>query len=214
MRDIEWHIGIDEVGRGPLAGPVAVGVVLVPADFDWALVPGVTDSKQLSEGRRSEIAAAIAALPEESQLRYAVAMTSARVIDQIGIVPAIQRALNRGLTRCTAHRTALHHPLTTPIDWSRVLVKLDGGLRAPEYCCWQETIIKGDAREPVIGAASIVAKVARDTYMCRIAKRADYSPYNFAAHKGYGTQAHRTAIATHGLSPEHRCSYCRNIVML
>ena len=213
MRDIEWHIGIDEVGRGPLAGPVAVGVVLVPADFDWALVPGVTDSKQLSEGRRSEIAAAIAALPEESQLRYAVAMTSARVIDQIGIVPAIQRALNRGLTRCTAHRTALHHPLTTPIDWSRVLVKLDGGLRAPEYCCCQETIIKGDAREPVIGAASIVAKVARDTYMCQLAKRSDYSPYNFAAHKGYGTQAHRAAIATYGLSDIHRHSYCQNIKM-
>ncbi len=200
-----YVVGIDEVGRGPLAGPVAVGVVLAPVDFDWHVLPGVTDSKQLSEQKREEIANQAKTLMRQGRLHYYVCTTSAPIIDRIGIVSAIDRALVRGLENVCQCGTA--EPCET-------LVKLDGGLRAPATWPWQETIIKGDSKEPVIGLASIVAKVARDRYMCRLATRAGYTPYDFAAHKGYGTQAHRAAIAQHGLSPQHRRSYCRNIELL
>lgn len=196
MQKNEWVIGIDEVGRGPLAGPVAVGVAMVPSDFDWQeKLPGVTDSKKLSEKKREEIFAAVKALQSAGELNFAVALVSAKVIDAIGIVPAVRRALERSLGR-----------LEAPID---ATVKLDGGLRAPAEFTNQETIIKGDALEPVIGLASICAKVTRDRYMVRIAGQ--FAPYDFHIHKGYGTKAHRAAIARYGLSSEHRASFCQNI---
>ena len=91
---------------------------------------------------------------------------------------------------------------------------LDGLLYAPAEFVHQETIVKGDAKERVIGLASIMAKVTRDRYMEKVAKKSVYALYDFARHKGYGTLAHRTAIAKHGLSPEHRVSYCKNIKLL
>ena len=90
-------------------------------------------------------------------------------------------------------------------------VKLDGGLKAPERFVHQETIIKGDQKEKVIGLASIMAKVTRDRYMVRLSRRDDLGRYDFATHKGYGTKAHRAAITKYGLSPEHRQSYCKKI---
>lgn len=202
-KPIKWLIGIDEAGRGPLAGPVAVGVVLVPASFDWQQVPGVNDSKQLSEAKREEIYNIANDLHNSGQLQYAVGLVSARVIDRIGIVQAVNVALKRALIRTTK-------PIK-PIDWTKVSVKLDGGLKAPGYCVAQETIIKGDSKERVIGLASIMAKVTRDRYMKRIAIRPAFVSYDFARHKGYGTKVHRNSISMHGLSSEHRVGYCKNI---
>lgn len=94
------------------------------------------------------------------------------------------------------------------------MVKLDGSLRAPMEYVHQETIIKGDSKEKVIGLASIMAKVTRDRYMTKIATRGDYEAYDFARHKGYGTKTHRAAIAQNGLSTLHRATYCKNIVIV
>lgn len=209
MHSQEFTIGIDEVGRGPLAGPVGVGVVCVPADFDWAQLPGVTDSKVLSATRRAEILQAGEELRHADQLRFAVSLVSARVIDRVGIVPATTLAMERALRRLQQGQQST--TVNRRILPTSCAVKLDGGLRAPAVYAQQETIIKGDATEPVIGFASIVAKVARDRYMTRLAKQTQYAAYDFAAHKGYGTQAHRAAIAQYGLSDQHRASYCRNI---
>lgn len=195
-----YCVGIDEVGRGPLAGPVGVGVAMVSADFDWELLPGVTDSKKLTEKKRGEIFEAARKLKASGQLDYAVVMVGAAQIDINGIVPSIYSAMEKALKK-----------LEVPSD---ALLKLDGGLCAPEQFVYQETIIKGDAKEKTIGLASIVAKVMRDRYMVRKSSETIFAPYDFATHKGYGTKKHREAIAQYGLSPEHRQSYCKNIILL
>lgn len=199
-------IGIDEAGRGPLAGPVAVGVVLVANDFDWSLLPGVTDSKQLSEQRREAIYTAAKQLEYDGQLQVAVTLISAKQIDKQGIVPAVTKGIVSGLATVAKH-------IPEP-DREKVRVLLDGGLKAPSEWLHQETIIKGDAKEKVIGLASIMAKVERDRYMRRVGAKAVYMVYNFAQHKGYGTKAHRAAIVENGLSSEHRASYCKNLKIL
>jgi len=193
-----YVIGIDEAGRGPLAGPVSVGTACVPTDFDWSLIPGVNDSKKLTKAKREQIFKIAKRLEKEGKLQTKVSMVSATVIDRIGIVPSITKAMHRGLERITA-----------PV--SNISVKLDGGLKAPEQYLEQETIIKGDSKEKVIGLASIMAKVTRDRYMVRKSAFSEFSVYMFDIHKGYGTKKHREAIAQNGLSIEHRKSYCKNI---
>lgn len=224
-------IGIDEAGRGPLAGPVSVGVVLVPVNFNWNLIPGVGDSKQLTEKNREAIFLRAQALQKDGLLHYSVKMVSAKIIDKKGIVFAINSAMKSALDEVASLSKNLRVPLGltpkikgglaslkiydhTPIDWGMVQVKLDGSLRAPEYCVHQETIIKGDVKEKVIGLASIMAKVTRDHYMVKINSKPEFSEYDFARHKGYGTLAHRTAIAKNGLSTEHRANYCKNSIKL
>lgn len=188
------YIGIDEAGRGPLAGPVAVGVVKIPNDFDWDLIPGVTDSKKLSPEKRAEIFARAKELRHKRLLDFAVAQVGATVIDGRGIVHAIKLATNRCIARLE-------------LKPEHVTIRLDGSLSAPlQYN--QATIVKGDLLYPEIGLASIVAKETRDAYMCRIARR--FFRYGFEEHKGYGTKAHRDAIKNFGLSPIHRASYCKN----
>lgn len=211
----KWLIGIDEAGRGPLAGPVAVGLVLVPADFDWKLIPGVNDSKQLSEKKREAIYARALELASEGRLQYLVEMPTAKAIDKKGIAVVIKEAVASGL-QTVLSRHNQHEPVRSKgaLSFSDVLVKLDGGLRAPAEFVLQETIIKGDAKEKVIGLASIMAKVTRDRYMEKIATKPAFSMYEFARHKGYGTAAHRQAIAEHGVSVEHRVSYCQNCLNL
>lgn len=201
----EYYIGVDEAGRGPLAGPVAVGAVLMSAGFAWALLPGVHDSKQVSPAKRLVIFHQAKKLQQQGQLDFAVVLVGAKTIDAIGIVPAIERALERAIG-------TLASPLLSSPNWyQRVLVQLDGGLKAPAEYVQQETIIKGDAKERTIGLASIMAKVTRDRYMEQQAKKTDLLVYNFAQHKGYGTKQHREAIAVHGLSNQHRRTFCRNI---
>ncbi|OGG65918.1 hypothetical protein A3G90_04540 [Candidatus Kaiserbacteria bacterium RIFCSPLOWO2_12_FULL_45_26] len=200
----KYIIGIDEAGRGPLAGPVAVGVVLVPTKFNWKKLPGVGDSKALSEKKREVVYGAAEALASAAGIIPVVVFKTAKEIDKRGVAVVIREALVEGLAEVVARAGA------KPAD---CLVLLDGGLKAPVEFVHQETIIKGDAKEPVIGLASIFAKVTRDAYMTKLAKKAKYVPYDFATHKGYGTKRHRTAVTEHGLSPEHRVSFCRNIAL-
>ncbi len=203
-KNISYVVGIDEAGRGPLAGPVAVGIVLVPYDFDWSLLPGVGDSKKVSERNRERLYKEAMKLAKAGKLWCTVELGSAKAIDKLGISAVIRQCIDKGLRDISTRRDLV-------LDWTGVAVKLDGSLSAPEYCVHQETIIKGDAKEPVIGLASILAKVTRDAYMRRLALMPIYEPYNFTKHKGYGTAAHRRAIGVYGLSPEHRVSYCGNI---
>jgi len=197
----KYLVGIDEVGRGPLAGPVAVGVALVSVDFDWSLLPGVTDSKKLTPEKRGLIFASAKKLKTAGKLDYEVVYTSAAKIDTLGIVPAITKALESAL-----RKVAKRHSLAS----QNTLIYLDGGLRAPLAYLEQETIIKGDLKVPIIGLASIIAKVTRDTYMIRLGKKVAYARYDFATHKGYGTKMHRQALVKYGVSPEHRLGFCRN----
>lgn len=203
-KNIKYVVGIDEAGRGPLAGPVAVGLVLIPADFDWSLLPGVGDSKKVSEKNRERIYKAALGLAKAGKLSCTVEMASAKAIDKRGIAVVIRECIDKGLKELSSRQDL-------ELDWGKVMVKLDGSLKAPAYCVHQETIIKGDAKEKVIGLASILAKVTRDAYMRQLAEKPLYAPYQFAKHKGYGTALHRRTITQSGLSPEHRVSYCKNI---
>jgi ribonuclease HII len=213
-----WVIGIDEVGRGPLAGPVAVGAVLVSHDFDWDLLPGVGDSKKVTQKNREAIFLRAQELKKEGKLSYAVGLVPATTIDRIGIVPSIRKAMQQALTkiqtpsfpRGTLGKKIPRVPLGKDF-FDDVLVKLDGGLKAPGEFVNQETIIKGDSKEKVIGLASIMAKVTRDRYMTKLTEVSGLQKYNFDIHKGYGTKAHREAIMEYGLSKEHRVSFCKNL---
>jgi len=195
---VQWQIGVDEAGRGALAGPVSVGAVLYPEDFDWREAfllitkrgePRLRDSKQLSAQQRETLYVYITA---HARLRHAHALVSAESIDTIGIVNATHEAAALAIGKLG----------TEPGEAS---VLLDAGLRAPAK--WgQESFVKGDERIPAIAFASIVAKVSRDRHMEALA--ISHAPYGFDAHKGYGTAAHRLAIRTHGFLPTvHRRSF-------
>lgn len=207
----QYVIGVDEVGRGPLAGPVAVGVVCVARDFAWEQLAGVTDSKKLSPEKRVALFRQAWHLRRSGVLDWSVGMSAAQFIDERGIVPAINVAMHRAFAQVEKRISAIYRT-NAPLS-DRAVVKLDGGLRAPARFVAQETICKGDSREKVIGLASILAKVTRDRYMARIGAQPQFAPYDFATHKGYGTKAHRQAIQTHGLSLEHRQSYCKNLAL-
>jgi len=206
---MKYVIGIDEAGRGPLAGPVAVGAVCVPTDFDWSQVEGATDSKKMTPKSREEIYKKMLVLRREGKLDFAVAFSSAPVIDTRGIVPAIQSALNRSLKKLVEARprqAAEVGPRQNAKTKPSYQILLDGGLHAPAEFKNQKTIIRGDDSEPVISLASIAAKVMRDRLMVRIAHK--YPRYGLEIHKGYGTLAHRKAIKQNGLSPIHRKTFC------
>jgi len=194
---LQWVVGVDEAGRGPLAGPVAVGIAVVPFDFNWNLIPGVGDSKKVSPKNREAIFRAAVKLKKAGAITYAVTLVSASTIDRIGITASVALGIARGFKKLA-------------LNPKRTEVKLDGLLRAPAEYTRQETIIKGDAKEKVIGLASILAKVTRDRTLVRVAH--DYPHYSFEIHKGYGTQIHRNAIEKYGLSPYHRKSFCKNFL--
>jgi ribonuclease HII len=185
-------LGVDEAGRGPLAGPVAVAVVALDPGFDiLAAFPGLNDSKKLSPKKREALYELLLIEGRKGTVRAKVCFASEKTIDRRGIAAAVRAALSRGVE-------------TLSPDPKGVKIFLDGSLRAPkEY--EQETIIGGDAFVPAIMLASVAAKVVRDRLMLRLAK--EYPQYGFEAHKGYGTKAHYEAIAIHGLSPIHRRSF-------
>ena len=205
---MRYLIGIDEAGRGALAGPVCVGAVLYPEDFDWqsafALVtrpgragrdvPILRDSKKLSAQQREVLYTHIT---EHGRLRHAFALVDAKAIDAVGIVNAAHEAAAVALSRLA-------------VMPERVEVLLDAGLRVPER--WTQcSIVRGDETVPAIALASIVAKVTRYRLMEEIAPH--YSEYRFEQHKGYGTLAHRRAIGTHGLCDVHRRSFCSSVLL-
>jgi ribonuclease HII len=185
-------LGVDEAGRGPLAGPVSVGVVAVPEGFDVAKeFPGVKDSKKLSERKREKIFEMLETRAALGDVRFTVEFESAETIDNEGIAVAVRRALWRGVNKLAP-------------DSALVYIQLDGTLRAPpEYS--QETIINGDELVPIISLASIVAKVSRDRLMLDFAKK--YPEYIFEKHKGYGTALHYEMLKKHGPCDIHRRSF-------
>ncbi|MEX2368935.1 MAG: ribonuclease HII, partial [Candidatus Paceibacterota bacterium] len=175
--------------------PVYVGLVIAPVDFDFGIFANLDDSKKMTERRRLEI---FTRLKSSSDLpvRAITSFSKTSTIDKLGIVPAIQQAINRGLRRFSA-------------DADNSYVYLDGSLKAPENFD-QETIIGGDGLIPAISLASVIAKVARDQHMQRISE--SYPEYRFAQHKGYGTKSHREAIKEYGASAVHRHSFLANLI--
>lgn len=202
----KWTVGVDEAGRGPLAGPVSVGVVLIPKKFKfpakidkngWPIAArghGIVlkDSKKLSAEQRE---AWVAYMARHSNIYSAVSLVSAGVIDKIGIQKAVKIAVARVLRKLKS----------TWLSDSQVEVLLDGLLHAPKYYR-QRTIVNGDNLVPVISAASVVAKVRRDGVMIRMHQK--FPQYGFDLHKGYGTRLHYRCLRRHGLSEIHRKSYC------
>jgi ribonuclease HII len=182
MPDALLIAGVDEAGRGPLAGPVvAAAVILDPA----RPIVGLADSKKLSAARRERLAVAIRA----KSLAWALGRAEVAEIDRLNILQASLLAMQRAVA-------ALN------VVPAKVLVD---GNRCPPLACPCEAIVKGDATVPVIGAASILAKVARDAELRRLHDH--YPHYNFAQHKGYPTAAHLEALRRHGPCPEHRRSF-------
>ena len=194
-------VGIDEAGRGPLAGPVAIGAVFIDDDFDWDMLLEVDDSKKLSPQIREDIFYIVKKMKKNGLLDFQVTLISAPIIDRIGIAPAIKKGIARTLHTLSARKNV------TPAE---VHIKLDGSLKAPDSFLYQETIIQGDSLLKVIGLASILAKVTRDRHMCMMGKR--YPDYGFEQHKGYGTRIHRQAILSHGLTDIHRQTFCTRLM--
>ena len=205
MKDKLYEIGIDEAGRGPLAGPVAVGAVLFKMkDKDklariFEKIKG-KDSKKLTPRKREEYFEIIKEEAKKGNLQFAVSFSSAKLIDQKGIVFAIKKAL-----ACSLEKVS-----NSSLDYSQMVVLLDGSLHAPEKYLNQKTIIRGDESELSISLASIIAKVTRDKKMVCLAKK--YPLYGFERHKGYGTRYHYQQILKYGLSHEHRVSFLRKIL--
>ena len=207
-------MGIDEAGRGPLAGPVFTAAVSVPLDAAADLLSGswsaINDSKKLSEKRRDELAEVIKATPS---CTWAVASASALEIDQLNILRATHLAMRRAALalaeKLTPHAppTTSHEPRTTnhePRTTSPYRILVDG-LAVPSLPFPSQNVVKGDAKSLFIAAASILAKTSRDAY-CR-EMEAKYPGYGFAVHKGYPTAAHMEALNRLGPCPEHRQSF-------
>ena len=191
---MRFVLGVDEAGRGPLAGPVAVGVVRAPEGYDFlGIFPDLNDSKKISEKKRERIFELLVAEQAAGNIRFCVKSVAAPIIDRSGIAAAVHSSVHAGI------RELAPEP-------SGVRVYLDGLLHAPEGY-EQETVVGGDALIPAIMLASVAAKVSRDRLMVKLA--ADYPGYGFEVHKGYGTKAHQEAIRRLGLSDLHRRSFCR-----
>ena len=182
--------GVDEAGRGPLAGPVVAAAVVFPRAWLESGLPeelkGLNDSKQLTESRREHFFAALTHLTE---IQFAIAETDAATIDRINILQATHRAMNEALAKLNP---APEHAL---VDGTRVKT-----LRFP-----QTPIVKGDARSYTIAAASVLAKVTRDRQAAEWDRQ--WPEYGFAVHKGYGTPQHLAALRKHGPCPIHRRSF-------
>ena len=178
--------GIDEAGRGPLAGPVCAAAVILPPDCD---IPGLNDSKKLSEKKREALFPVIQA----KALAFGIGWATAEEIDRVNILQATFLAMGRAV-----------EALPAPADYALV-----DGNRMPPLPIPGETIVKGDATSASIAAASILAKVSRDRLLRRLDE--EHPEYGFAKHKGYGTKAHYEAIQAHGILPVHRRSFLKNL---
>ena len=178
-----WQAGVDEAGRGPLVGSVFAAAVVLPEEYD---LPGLTDSKKLSERRRDELAVLI----KQQALAWCVAAASVEEIDRLNILHATMLAMRR----------AVHGLERLPEK-----VWIDGNRVPPDLGCEAEAVIKGDSKIIQISAASVLAKTARDAEMYALAER--YPQYGFERHKGYCTAEHLAALQRHGALPEHRRSF-------
>ena len=176
--------GVDEAGRGPLAGPVCAAAVILPEHLE---IPGLTDSKKLTDKKRRELFPII----KEQAIAYGIGMASHQEIDEINILQATFLAMQRALDQ-----------LGVKPD----LALIDGN-RDKDFGLPVKTVVKGDSLSLNIAAASILAKVTRDDLMVELAET--YPEYGFEIHKGYGTKAHYAALTAHGPSPIHRMSFLK-----
>ena len=183
----QYIAGVDEVGRGPLAGPVVCAAVILPLD-EASLVEGVDDSKKVKESERERLAALI----RERAVAYSVCEESAAAIDEINILEATKRCMKR----CVEQLSVVPDVVFTDGNF-RI------GIDLPQL-----NIVKGDALSYSIGAASILAKAYRDALMCEY--DAQCPQYGFAKHKGYGTKVHTDAIREYGLCEIHRKTFTKN----
>lgn len=219
LADCDWLIGIDEAGRGALAGPVVAGACLLSKAFFQStdaleFSVAVNDSKQLSAEARETHLNQIEALRELGLLDYAVAAGSVQEIAELNILGATRLAMLRAVEALAARTKAWELPelaASGPLfaDSSPVKLIVDGRPLKP-FPYSHEGIVKGDGKSLSIAMASIAAKVTRDRELIRLA--ADYPNYGFAGHKGYATKRHREAILAHGPSPSHRELFLRKIL--
>ncbi len=182
--EIQIICGVDEAGRGPLAGPVCAAAVILPKGLE---IPGLTDSKKLTDKKRRELFPLI----QEQALAYRIGFATEQEIDEINILQATFLAMQRALDQ-----------LTVKPD----LALIDGN-REKDFGVPVKTVVKGDSLSANIAAASILAKVTRDNLMVEMS--ANYPQYGFEIHKGYGTKAHYEALATYGPSPVHRMTFLK-----
>ena len=178
--------GVDEAGRGPLAGPVCAAAVILPRGLE---IPGLNDSKKLSEKRREALYDVIIS----SAMAYGIAFADVEEIERLNILHATFLAMNRAIAQLSVR------PELALIDGNR-----DSDIEVPSRC-----IVKGDSRCADIAAASILAKVTRDRYMIKMAEQ--YPQYGFEQHKGYGTKQHYAALRKYGATPIHRMSFLRKM---
>ena len=183
-RGIKIICGVDEAGRGPLAGPVCAAAVILPPNTD---IPGLNDSKKLSDKKRRELYPII----KEQAIAYGIAFADHNEIDEINILQATYLAMERAINQ---------------LQVKPELALIDGN-RAKDFGIRVETVVHGDSLSASIAAASVLAKVTRDDYMLQMAE--EYPGYDFEIHKGYGTKAHYAALTAHGPSPIHRMSFLK-----
>lgn len=176
--------GVDEAGRGPLAGPVCAAAVILPPNLD---IPGLNDSKKLTDKRRRELYPVI----KEQAIAYGIAMVDHRVIDEINILQATYLAMKQAIAQLSVK------PELALVD----------GNRSADFGVPVETVVHGDSLSASIAAASVLAKVTRDDYMLQMAQ--EYPGYGFEIHKGYGTKAHYDALRNLGASDIHRMSFLK-----
>ncbi len=183
---IQIICGVDEAGRGPLAGPVCAAAVILPPNAD---IPGLNDSKKLSDKRRRELFPVI----KEQALAFGIAFADHSEIDEINILQATYLAMERAIGQLAVK------PELALID----------GNRAKDFGIPVETVVHGDSLSASIAAASILAKVTRDDYMLEMAEK--YPGYGFEIHKGYGTRAHYAALSEKGPCAIHRMSFLKKL---
>lgn len=189
----KWVVGVDEVGRGPLAGPVTVAVVCVPKRHFGKVVPKeLRDSKKMRPGMRQKWHQFVREKSKEGKIYFSISSVNHRIIDRVGVVKAVKIGIRRVFRRLQIN----------PLE---CFVLLDGGLLAPKEFTNQKTIIRGDARIPIIALASIVGKVHRDRKMFRLSKK--FPNYGFEKHKGYGTKFHLKALKKFGPCEIHRKTF-------
>lgn len=176
--------GVDEAGRGPLAGPVYAAAVILPEHLE---IPGLNDSKKLTDKKRRELFPII----KEQAVAYGIAFASEQEIDEMNILQATFLAMKRAIAQ-----------LGGKADFALI-----DGNRETDFGMDVMTVVKGDSRSANIAAASILAKVTRDEYMEKLAE--EYPQYGFEVHKGYGTKKHYDALREYGASPVHRQSFLK-----
>ena len=181
---IQLICGVDEAGRGPLAGPVCAAAVILPPHFD---LPGLNDSKKLTDKRRRELFPLI----KDAAIAYGIGFASHEEVDSINILQATYLAMERAIAQLS-------------ISPEQLLID---GNRAKDFGIPTRTVVKGDSLSASIAAASVLAKVSRDDLMLQAAEK--YPRYGFEIHKGYGTKAHYEALSSFGPSPIHRKTFLK-----